>query len=317
MPFPIDCPECDARLQVPDTLAGKRVKCKKCGESFLAKRPADRDDDDEEDAPARARRRIDDEEDDRPRGRRPRDDVEDEDERPRKRARDEDDDEDEPRPRKKGKKKKKQTPVFLFVAIGLGALAFIGGAVGLIVYLTGDKKPDTPVAQGAPSEAANATDGQAGKDGGITAPWSVHYDAVGRFRIKFPHQPTRTREKIQTPRGEVDSSQAMDLFANELFLATSEPVPEELRGNAEPILDGLVELILADHKGGGPTSKKTITHQGFPGREVVVSRGGQQGVTIKRIILATDRLINLTAGGPNASADAPKVKAFFESLQIE
>ena len=39
-------PGCEASLNAPDTLTGKKVKCKKCGESFVAK-PAIEVDDDE------------------------------------------------------------------------------------------------------------------------------------------------------------------------------------------------------------------------------------------------------------------------------
>src|SRR6184192_2244960 len=31
MPLSVECPECGARYNVPDKLAGKRAKCKKCG----------------------------------------------------------------------------------------------------------------------------------------------------------------------------------------------------------------------------------------------------------------------------------------------
>src|SRR5262245_3974773 len=125
MSFTIVCPICDARLTAPDSLEGKRVKCRKCGDPFVA-RPLD----DEEDAPkprsnssARPRRAEDDDEDDR--SRRPakasRRDDDDED-RPRRRSREKDD---EPKPRKRNKrniKKEPGVPLLLFVLLGVGAL---------------------------------------------------------------------------------------------------------------------------------------------------------------------------------------------------
>src|SRR4051812_10380636 len=37
MPFPITCPGCKARMTGPDEVAGKRIKCKSCGEAFVAR----------------------------------------------------------------------------------------------------------------------------------------------------------------------------------------------------------------------------------------------------------------------------------------
>src|SRR5262249_36559895 len=36
MPFVIQCPQCGQNLKVPDNLAGKKVRCSKCANSFLA-----------------------------------------------------------------------------------------------------------------------------------------------------------------------------------------------------------------------------------------------------------------------------------------
>lgn len=36
MPFVAECPSCGQKLKVPDNLAGKKVRCSKCANSFLA-----------------------------------------------------------------------------------------------------------------------------------------------------------------------------------------------------------------------------------------------------------------------------------------
>jgi hypothetical protein len=134
MPLSIQCPACKRKLNVPDKVAGKRVKCPGCGVGFLAKAPESefvepevveteavavpveddepddkprrrpRDDDDERVSakPQRRRPREEDEDDERvssrPQGRRksPRDDDEDEeDDRQRKRRRSRDEVDDE------------------------------------------------------------------------------------------------------------------------------------------------------------------------------------------------------------------------------
>jgi hypothetical protein len=129
MPLQVQCPSCKRKLNVPDKLQGKRVKCPSCGEGFeavetgivsekpaksksgaiapAAKRPpkppeeeyeeplAEPEPEDEEESKPRRRRSRDDDDDDdedRPRRRRARDDdEEDEDDRPRRRRRDDDD----------------------------------------------------------------------------------------------------------------------------------------------------------------------------------------------------------------------------------
>ena len=94
----IRCPSCEANLPAPEDVVGKRVKCPKCGEAFIAA-------DDEwetktavqagapgsapaappplprgEDPPRKSRRELDDDEDDRPRRRRREEDEEEDEE---------------------------------------------------------------------------------------------------------------------------------------------------------------------------------------------------------------------------------------------
>src|SRR5260370_16249337 len=35
MPVPVVCPSCAARLSIPDNLAGRKIKCPKCGKPVL------------------------------------------------------------------------------------------------------------------------------------------------------------------------------------------------------------------------------------------------------------------------------------------
>ena len=81
----LSCP-CGAKLNAPDTAAGKKVKCPKCGDPITVPTTAGFEEVEDEDAPpVRSKRRIEDDEDDRPaRSSRRRNDDEDEDDRPRK-----------------------------------------------------------------------------------------------------------------------------------------------------------------------------------------------------------------------------------------
>lgn len=164
MSFPVTCPSCENRLQAPDDMAGKRLKCKKCGETFVARRQRPADD---EDAPAPrskatpapaskarpkpARDDREDDEDEAPRkkpakaARRPADDDEDEpDEKPRRRSRDDDEDDDRPSKARKGKGKgkpeKKSGAGLLAALIAVGAVVLIGGGLG-VYFLFFNKLP--------------------------------------------------------------------------------------------------------------------------------------------------------------------------------
>ena len=109
----LDCPNCDRSVHVPETAAGKQVRCPRCQEPFEVpaedpddergdgredpeprrrprdderRRPAARDEEDDRPVRPRSRRRDEDEEDDRPRRSRPRS-RDDDDDRPRRRRR--------------------------------------------------------------------------------------------------------------------------------------------------------------------------------------------------------------------------------------
>jgi predicted Zn finger-like uncharacterized protein len=124
----VRCPECNARVSVPDGAAGKRLRCRKCDHVFRAG-TADVDVVADETPGRRPPRR----DDDRPR--RPRDD----DEKPRSRRRaveedeeDEDDDEDERPARKKGKKARKKSSLPFLLGV-VAALVLAVGAIGVVV----------------------------------------------------------------------------------------------------------------------------------------------------------------------------------------
>jgi hypothetical protein len=318
MPFTIACPNCDARLQAPDTVEGKRVKCKKCGEAFVA-RPAD----EEDDRPAgKARRRAEDDEDDRPRraskaARRVEEDDYDDEDRPRRRRRDDEDDEQSPRSRRKGKKKAAGPPVLLFVLLGVGALVLLGGGVGAYLYFSDEKMPDNPVAKGGPG--ANAPGGPGPAPAGLTAGWVEHNDAAGRYRVRFPTVPQSQTVTQQTPNGPVNVSLHLSGGPSEVFVSGSQPVPPEHRMGLsdDQVLDLGMEMAKMHGKGAAVRDTQSITYQGFAGRQLLMSAPGKKGSLIMRLILTKDRLIFLMAGGDSASADAPRVKAFFESLKID
>jgi hypothetical protein len=320
MSFTTACPNCDARLQAPDTVEGKRVKCKKCGDAFVA-RPLD--DDPPPRSAAKSRPRRDEEDEDRPRrsttaARRSNDDDYEDDDRPRRRSRD--DDEDEPRrPRKKGRKKAAGPPVLLFVLLGVGALVLLGAiAFGAYWFLSGDTPKDNPVARG--GAAAGGPGGPVGGGGGAVAGWVDFAEPAGRFRVKMPQRPRAPiTQRQQLPNGEQTEIRMHPAeSAGEVFMVGHVNMPAAAAGApADAILDGAVEGGQFRSKGAVLRSKSPITFQGFPGREAVLEFPGKRGSLVLRVILANNRMIMMIAAGDTVSAGSPKVRGFFESLRIE
>ncbi len=122
------CPSCDVNLKIPGNLAGKRIKCPKCGDAFAVP--------DEDDPPARSREGT------SARPRKASAPPPDEDEVQEKRR--------EPRrPRKKQKSGGGSTFLIVGILAGVGLLVVGGGVALAVVFWPSAKKAD-PVAQNAP-----------------------------------------------------------------------------------------------------------------------------------------------------------------------
>lgn len=164
----ISCTHCGQKLKVPDSLAGKKVRCSGCSSVTIAPdtaagkpakpraektgQPADAFDDEDDDRPRSRRSRDDEEDEDEPRDRRRsarrRDEDDDEEVRPRsRRSREDDDEDDDYRPRsrrsrddedddyddrRRGGKKKKGN---MQAERDFAALFLMGAAGGLAVYI--------------------------------------------------------------------------------------------------------------------------------------------------------------------------------------
>jgi hypothetical protein len=277
MPFTTACPNCSARLQVPDTLAGKRVRCKKCHEPFLVEAP-----------------------------------IEDEDVRVSKKAQRADDrgvagdDEDERPARKKKKKKKKEGVPPLVIGLVVGGVILVGGGLAAFILLKDDKKPDSELA-----EAKGKSSGEA--DG---APWVDYRDAEAKYRVKFPSPPQVQNQTAQTPLGPQVLKVAVlqrgpaNFIANSLKLPVENVDPEQyLDGVAAEAGKGIPNATL----NGTPTK---ISHNGVPGREMLLTvPGGATGVA--RIFVSNGRQYSLAVVGLNVTPATPVAKTFFDSLVFE
>ena len=322
MSFKTVCPSCDAELTAPDTVLGKRVKCKKCGDPFTAKR-ADELDDDEDDRPAKptvtARPKPAVAKDDDASSRkstkasRPTDDDD-----------EEEDDEPKPKTKKKGKKKKKKEglPMALVIGVIAGVLLIGGGIVAYFGFIKEDKPTDPVVAKGdgPPGDRGKSRGGPGrGPDGPAISAWPEHHDTLGRFRVKFPGAPSKVetdlppeaRGKVSIWQTQLGSANGLEIFASVHIAA---PAAERMGATEEQIIDQILQLLKAQLPGGGEiTGGKEVTHQGYKGRDSQLTENAKQIGTI-RVIVAPDRVICLVHRG---STIAERTQAFFESLKIE
>jgi hypothetical protein len=122
MSFSTTCPHCDAHQTALDTALGKKVKCKECGDPFVARRLRD----DKGDAPGRKPVRS-----------------------SRRRDRSAEDE----------RSKRSGPPVVLFVLLGVGALIMVGGGVAAAVYFLGSDKKPAVTTQGAGPKGSGPADG--------------------------------------------------------------------------------------------------------------------------------------------------------------
>src|SRR5262245_42039196 len=257
MPVTLACPNCEARLEAPDDIEGRKVECKKCGEKFRARpihmvsedgsrgRPGDksesksrrysreRGDEDPDERSSRrtgqgSRRREHDDEDRRDEGK----------DRPRNRSREEGDEQDEPPERKKKGKKKKKTrsPVVKLIVGGVALLLLIAG-IG--AWISRDKSDDS-VAAGGPVSGPSAGDGSAG-DPAVPG-WLEFVDPNGQFKVRLPRMPAaRLKQLWPLPNGEqADATINTVEIGGGLYSVAYLVVPGRDAGApADPVLDDL------------------------------------------------------------------------------
>jgi DNA-directed RNA polymerase subunit M/transcription elongation factor TFIIS len=334
MPVTLACPNCEAHLDAPDDIEGRKVECKKCGEKFRARpihmvsadgsrgrrgdksesksrrHSRDRGDEDQDERSSRrtgegSRRREDDHKDRRDEGK----------DRPRRTAPEEGDQEDEPRARKKkGKKKKKSlSPVVKLIVGGVALLLLIAG-IG--AWISRDKSDDS-VSAGGPVSGPSAGDGSAG-DPAVPG-WLEFADPNGQFKVRLPRTPAAPLKQLwPLPNGEqADATIYTVEIGGGLYSVAYLVVPGRDAGApADPVLDDVFSRGTGWIKGSVIKSKTNVTHQGFPAREAVLEYPGVKGSTILRVTMAGNRMFWMLAKGENFAADTPKVKGFLDSLKI-
>ena len=144
-----------------------------------------------------------------------------------------------------------------------------------------------------------------------------HTTEDGRMTVVFPGPVKSETQSVDTPIGKIDLKM-VSCETKRAFLAINQvtyPV-DPADYDVEAGLEGAVKEAAARVKG-TITSKKTITHNGLPGREVIIDVPG--GMTNKSVYF-------IDGSGPTlfqaqavvkGDIDQSVVKHFFESLRIK
>jgi phage FluMu protein Com len=320
MPITVVCRSCSARLNAPDTAAGKRVKCPKCAAVLTVPAPTAADDDFEvvDDEPAPPKRRpavVDDdadEDDDRP---------------PRKRSRrgEEDDEDEDDRPRPKKKKGKKAAPKSnLLLILGIGGGILLVAVVGVVLAVVWNK-----------DETAKATGNPSG-DPGVVRPtpyprpgpagdqpnpdWEVFEQPAFRIQVPKGGQPPQRNAQAegavtgQFPGGQVWAKAGPTGTAYLMFVL---PMPAQLKQELDRDRDAAMRNFAAGMAAGVPganvVSNTEVTINGQAGRQLVVNVG--PGKSVMRFHLGASAIVGANVVGPVQDENDPQAKPFFDSFQ--
>jgi hypothetical protein len=340
MSFIAKCPACGAQLAAPNSVRGKKVRCNKCDERFLAVPAADQDGAAPPAPPAKSSRgagrsrRDAEDEDEAPRrkaaeSRRPADEDDDEDDPSARRSRDEDVDEDEePAKERKKRKRRRRPPVLVPALLGLGSLGLVAAALGIYFAFGQEKTPEPkppvelPVlTESVMPDPAAAPTGPAAKGPPAPAPrpkltWVEYTSPDGTFTAQLPTEPTRTKPMIQGPAGAV----AANLYTADTAQAVAAILVFDLPGvqagepAADQALDRAAEALAKRLAGAKQVGRKAITHQGEPGREFGLDVPDGSGGTA-RVFLIHGRVYGLLFATKAGKPESTNVRTFFDGFE--
>jgi hypothetical protein len=313
MPVVVAC-SCGANLRVPDTAAGKRVKCPKCGELLTVPAPQfEVIDDAEDEAPRPARRaavkakpaEVDEPIDD--------DEGEEEEERPKKKA----------KGKRKGNKAKgknreqEKKKRLITLIVGICGAVFVLGAVGVVVAIVMNTQD--------PAKAGISTTPAAKPS--LPSGWSV-FKGDG-FSVGVPDAVQfRQQDQVANPAGlqggptvqgkvYTNGAQPQPGQAATAYVVNAAPLPPEIAAEFAKSQQAGWEAI---KKIGGPPAQlqneKAIQVSGVEGRQYTVSAGFVAGVV--RVAVKGDKLYTWAVMAKAAPPeDGPEAKPFFDSFKLD
>jgi hypothetical protein len=349
MSIPVVCPNCSAKLNAPDSAAGKRVKCPKCQTGMVVPEPLPEASpfevvDDPQPA-AKAAPKV---------AGRPRAAVkaeaDDEDDRRRKRRRDEDD-EDDDRPKKKKKKAAADNSMLIRNVVGGVLLVVLVAVAGYVFYDRAQKAKEedtagssnaggsqTPPAEiplpGAPVGVGGGPRpkgpvgpiGPAGPGGNpvgkkpigtpgqpttLTSPKGFKVTFPGPYQSEDP--PEEVRKKLGVP---LTVHGSVDLNAGLVFLAGTAEFPVAASADEKKELVGRIVNTVIEDDGKTPlTSRKNVTVGGQTWEELTTKEVGG-GTAVSRVLQTDQRVYVLAVLSFGGTPPAEAVKKFFDSFEL-
>jgi hypothetical protein len=309
MSIAVTCSGCSVKLNVPDSAAGKKVKCPKPGCGAILSVPAPRPDFEviavvppaplpkPKPRPVKAVVEVDD----------------DDDERPRKTSRRDDDDEEEDgdRPRKKKKKKSAGMSPGVLVGIVLGGLLVLGGA-GYGVYALVSKK----------SDSAGGGGNGSGQKAAVPTSWVAYTAANDKFKAYFPAEPKALT--LPAGPGSVPGAESVTLHMSDMKKGDGKIVgiivlrfkPSATAAEREQAVTKFRQGMT--DKGTKVTGPQTVNWGGQSAQELILSEASIKKGAGRLRYMTVDNLTYIGIIGTDAAGRAPAAEedGFFDNFEL-
>jgi hypothetical protein len=342
MSIAVVCPKCSAKLNAPDSAAGKRVKCPKCQTAMTVPEPLPEAAAFEVvDEPQPAKKPV-----AKPKAVVKADvELDEDDEKPRKKkqvAKDDDDEEDEDKPKKKKKKKAAAGEgVSMARNVVMGALLVVlTGVAGWVFYDRSKKKDEaekadnstnTPAVTPEPSGPGRTGPGRTGPvtpiegDPGRPKPVGTPgqpqtLNSHAGYRITFPGPyvkqdlPKQIQDQIGLP---VTVYISEDRPTRQEFVAASVDFPSNFTAaDKKNVYDKVIKTLVEDAPNAASVSRRTVTVGGRSWEEITAKDGKSDRGGVMRVLRTDAHIYVLVAAGRDASASADVTKRYFDSFEL-
>jgi hypothetical protein len=147
----------------------------------------------------------------------------------------------------------------------------------------------------------------------------VQFTRGDGYQIKMPTEPTKIDEQPLRPLALLTSYKATHRapFIGQFDFIAASGGPQRMPNDPEPGTEAWYDLAcgyIAD-RGGQLVAKNAVSHQDFPGRELVIELAGGN-VRIVRIYVIKGRVYYLCVEGPGLTDDDDRVVEFFDSFLV-
>lgn len=164
------------------------------------------------------------------------------------------------------------------------------------------------------SSASDSSSG--GEDGGPwteEGSWRAQTPSGEPFSVALPRAPRPMQQPIETPNGEVLLTGYMVEYTDAAFAIFYSPMsaPDSSDETLDRARDGAVSNL-----GGKLLAEQRLTVAGLPARDLRIATADGSTTVVSRLILAGDRMYQLTTVMPNANAEHPAIGWFLGSFAL-